>query len=76
MDVARAALRLGAENVSVVSRRGRDEMPASDEEDAALVLAGDAELDAFPRAGSEIERLIAGLLSSSSVTSCPRRRRT
>ena len=29
--------------------------------DAALVLAGDAELDAFPRAGGEIERLIAGL---------------
>ena len=32
MDCARAALRLGAENVTVVYRRTRDEMPASDEE--------------------------------------------
>ena len=32
MDAARTAVRLGAENVSVVYRRGRDEMPARQEE--------------------------------------------
>ncbi|MEA5152473.1 MAG: FAD-dependent oxidoreductase [Oscillospiraceae bacterium] len=32
IDVARTALRLGAENVTIVYRRGRDEMPAADEE--------------------------------------------
>ena len=40
MDVARAALRLGAENVTVVYRRGRDEMPASDEEIAEAEAEG------------------------------------
>jgi len=32
IDVARAALRLGAENVTIIYRRGRDEMPAADDE--------------------------------------------
>ena len=32
MDAARTALRLGAENVKIVYRRGRDEMPARQEE--------------------------------------------
>lgn len=32
MDSARAALRLGAKNVTVIYRRSRDEMPAEDEE--------------------------------------------
>lgn len=32
IDVARSALRLGAENVTILYRRGRDEMPAADNE--------------------------------------------
>ena len=32
IDVARTAVRLGAENVTIVYRRGRDEMPAADDE--------------------------------------------
>ena len=32
IDVARSALRLGAENVTIIYRRGRDEMPAADDE--------------------------------------------
>ena len=32
IDVARSALRLGAENVTILYRRGRDEMPAADDE--------------------------------------------
>lgn len=32
IDVARTAVRLGAENVSIIYRRGRDEMPAADDE--------------------------------------------
>ncbi len=32
IDVARTALRLGAEDVTIVYRRGRDEMPAADDE--------------------------------------------
>ena len=32
IDVARAALRLGAENVTIIYRRSRDEMPAADDE--------------------------------------------
>ena len=32
IDVARTALRLGAKNVTLVYRRGRDEMPAADDE--------------------------------------------
>ncbi|MGI5977789.1 MAG: FAD-dependent oxidoreductase [Candidatus Limivicinus sp.] len=32
IDVARTALRLGAKNVTIVYRRGRDEMPAADDE--------------------------------------------
>lgn len=32
IDVARAALRLGAENVTIIYRRGREEMPAADDE--------------------------------------------
>lgn len=32
IDVARAALRLGTENVTIIYRRGRDEMPAADDE--------------------------------------------
>ena len=32
IDVARAAVRLGAENVTIIYRRGRDEMPAADDE--------------------------------------------
>ena len=40
MDVARAALRLGAKNVTVVYRRSRDEMPASDEEIAEAEAEG------------------------------------
>ncbi len=32
IDVARTALRLGAENVTIVYRRSRDEMPAADDE--------------------------------------------
>ncbi len=40
MDVARAALRLGAEEVTVVYRRTRAEMPASDEEIAEAEAEG------------------------------------
>ena len=32
IDVARSALRLGAENVTIIYRRSRDEMPAADDE--------------------------------------------
>ncbi len=32
IDVARSAVRLGAENVTIIYRRGRDEMPAADDE--------------------------------------------
>ena len=32
IDVARSAIRLGAENVTIIYRRGRDEMPAADDE--------------------------------------------
>ena len=32
IDVARAAVRLGAENVTIIYRRSRDEMPAADDE--------------------------------------------
>ena len=32
IDVARTAVRLGAESVTIVYRRGRDEMPAADDE--------------------------------------------
>ena len=34
IDVARTAVRLGAESVTIVYRRGRDEMPAADDESA------------------------------------------
>ena len=40
MDVARAALRLGAEDVTVVYRRSRGEMPASDDEIAEAEAEG------------------------------------
>jgi heterodisulfide reductase subunit A-like polyferredoxin len=40
IDAARTALRAGAETVSIYYRRSRDEMPASDEEVAALAEEG------------------------------------
>lgn len=40
MDCARAALRLGAESVTVLYRRTREEMPASDEEIAEAEAEG------------------------------------
>jgi len=40
IDAARSALRLGAEKVSVIYRRSRDEMPASEEEIEAALTEG------------------------------------
>ena len=52
MDVARAALRLGAEEVTVVYRRTRAEMPASDEEIAEAEAEG-VQLPLSGRAGGD-----------------------
>ena len=77
MDAARSALRSGADSVTIVYRRGRDEMPAQEEEIEAAEREGITVLDR-PRAdrGRGREGAVVALRcrASSAPTGRPERR--